>query len=90
MKITKTGDTARALEAGRKMANAGCDRCPCCGESKEYTPFLHSGIMKVGYGVVWRRGKGFFGFLKEKCCHVDKYHCESCGANWESEPYPVE
>lgn len=75
MKITKTSDRAAFLKKAKENANKGCDKCPCCGENyKGFSPLIKT----------WYEG----GILKKgKHMKIDCYTCESCGAEWESDPY---
>lgn len=76
MKVTKTSDRASFLKIAKSNANKGCSKCPCCG--KAYNRLLLPPIK------TWYEG-GFF--KKGKSMKVDCYTCDSCGAQWESDPY---
>lgn len=83
MRITKTSEQASSILNMRKRANKGCDVCPCCGEDKPttyYNPFEPKGILTGSK----KRGSGFFSSLMV----CDLYVCKTCGAEWESDPYP--
>lgn len=83
MRITKTSEQASAKINMRKKANKGCDVCPCCGENMPttyYGPFEFKGILTGPQ----KRGNGFFSSLMV----CDLYFCKTCGAEWESDPYP--
>ena len=75
MKITKTSDRASFLKMAERNANKGCNKCPCCGEA--YNSLFPA-------QKTWYKG-GLF--KKGKHMRVDCYHCDSCGAEWESDPY---
>lgn len=84
MKITKTSEYANRLKSAKAKANKGCLTCPCCGENKfttEYSVFEDKGIL-AGLQRSWV--EGLFR-TKNMCCDV--YHCCTCGAEWESDPY---
>ena len=86
MKITKSSYEASMLESYKRIANAGCKRCPCCGESKSHLEYvsvgeLHKGIVS-GLSKTWAEG-----FFKMKSMKCDCYSCLTCGAEWESAPY---
>ena len=88
MKITKTNKMHNGAIARRTIANKGCDVCPCCGENKDAVEYMEEGIFNKGIfsGIVKDYCKGFF---KMKYMQIDCYSCETCGAEWESEPYEV-
>ena len=88
MKITKTNKDVNNSNIRKKIANQGCYICPCCGETKSFHDYVtESGIFKGILDVTCRNYcKGFF---KMKYMQVDCYKCETCGAEWESEPYEV-
>lgn len=86
MKITKTSDRVAFLNNAKMVANKGCNRCPCCGETKssmEYTSIgeWHKGIIS-GLSKSWVTG-----LLWMKNMRCDCYSCLTCGAEWESDPY---
>lgn len=84
MKIIKTHSDANKFISAKAKANEGCLICPCCGESKfttEYSMSENKGIL-AGLQRSWV--EGLF-HMKNMCCDV--YHCYTCGAEWESDPY---
>ncbi len=87
MKITKTAYKASNLKSLKQTANFGCNKCPCCGETRamtiERTPlgFVTKGIQS-GIQKTWAEG-----IFKMKHMKVDCYSCYTCGAEWESDPY---
>lgn len=83
MRVTKTSEQAYASLNRKRRANRGCNMCPCCGEDKPttyYGPFEHKGILTG----LQKHNTGFFS--SGTVC--DLYFCETCGAEWESDPYP--
>lgn len=85
MKITKTSDKALSLKNAREIANIGCNKCPCCGETKSHADYLFEDINK---GIIRGLQKTWVeGLFKMKNMKCDFYHCLTCGAEWESEPY---
>ena len=86
MKITKTSDKAYFLKIAEINANKGCDKCPCCGETNQSIEYLLTGEPNKGIvsGLQKTWAEGFFKIKNMKC---DCYHCFTCGAQWESEPY---
>ena len=86
MKITKTNIEFNNQQMQRKIANEGCNVCPCCGENKDYSDYLEKGISNKGIigPMQFTDATGFFNI---KIIHYDKYECLTCGAEWESEPY---
>lgn len=86
MKINKYASEVAELKRKRKIANFGCDVCPCCGEDKKSIYYIQKGILDKGindllYKIV---SKGIF---STKLYRIDCYYCLTCGAEWESEPY---
>lgn len=74
MKITKTSDEALLKRMEYLRATQGCNVCPCCGSDRMITNYCRN------------YAKGFF---KTKVYQIDVYHCNDCGAEWESEPYEM-
>ena len=77
MVITKHRDKVLALRAARETANKGCNVCPCCGENRMDGCIDHT-------FKTWKRWSWL---LQTKNMKADCYHCLSCGAEWESDPY---
>ena len=88
MKITKTSEKIAQLNANKMLANIGCKVCPCCGETENALEYISEGIYNKGIfsGVTRTFTKGI---IKLKVMEVDCYKCETCGAEWESDPYEV-
>lgn len=74
MKITKTSDEALLKRMEYLRATQGCNVCPCCGSDRMITNYCRN------------YAKGFF---KTKVYQIDVFHCNDCGAEWESEPYEM-
>lgn len=86
MRITKTSDRVSSLESAKRIANIGCNKCPCCGETKSSISYYSLG--EINKGIVSGLSKTWAeGFFKMKSMKCDCYHCLTCGAEWESEPY---
>lgn len=86
MKITKTANKAMLEDHRREVANAGCYKCPCCGEEHTFSFYARQGIFNRGIldGIYRVTSTGIFHF---KHFRIDCYHCLTCDAQWESEPY---
>ena len=86
MKITRSGEKAEFFRQNKAKANAGCNVCPCCGETKSVMEYFSYGITNSGISSgthkCWCEG-----FFRIKHMKVDCYSCKTCGAKWESEPY---
>lgn len=78
MQITKTSDRAAYLKQARRVANDGCDKCPCCGET-------YRGFFAPPVRAWYERGL----FRTGRHVAVDCYTCDACGAEWESDPYEI-
>lgn len=83
MKITKNPNKLSIFEQNKIKANDGCDRCPVCGETRQWF-FDGERSYGISDGIYREFHKGFF-FIKS--IRVNCYHCDTCGAEWESEPY---
>lgn len=77
MKITKTSEDVDRFKREKKIANRGCNKCPCCGSKK----------VKKGFPTIWREDAGGFFHYYSRHMKKDNYECEKCGAEWESDPY---
>ena len=86
MRITKTSNRVSFLESAKRAANVDCNKCPCCGETKQSTEYISISDMNKGIvsGIQKTWAEGLFKIKNMKC---DCYHCLTCGAEWESEPY---
>lgn len=69
-----------------RITNIGCSKCPCCGETRKSIEYISEGHPNRGIvsGIQKTWAEGFFKIKTMKC---DCYHCLTCGAEWESEPY---
>ena len=98
MKLTKLPDSCDPnlliKERSRKIFSV----CPCCGESKNYHLLENNGgverIEYVNPNGWYGPAKGYWiGLLfPNRWYHwrIDNYKCHSCGAEWESDPYPID
>ncbi len=89
MKITRTKEQIDAAEHRRKIANKGCDVCPCCGETKTRSDYIteqHQYFKGIKSLLPIRKEMGF---IKIRYIHIDRYKCLTCGAEWQSEPYEL-
>lgn len=86
MKVTKTANDVSRLEFCKRVANEGCQRCPCCGETKSMLYYMSKGVHNKGIldGITKTYSTGF---IFSKDMKIDCYSCCTCGAEWESEPY---
>lgn len=83
MKITKYGN--QAINESREFANHGCHKCPCCGETRDLFDVIVDTSKIAGIdSITVRKEKGFFSI---KFVSVERYHCYTCGAEWESDEW---
>ena len=87
MRITKTATHSAMQKTAKEIANLGCS---ICGETKTMIVYFNEGVLNRGVfgGLVcktWAQG-----LFRTKHMQVDCYSCETCGAQWESEPYERE
>ena len=88
MKITKTNKDANNSKIRKEIANQGCNKCPCCGETRSFYEAMEKG--GKFQGILNATCKNYCkGIFKMKYMQIDCYKCETCGAEWESEPYEV-
>lgn len=99
MKITQTSDEYQNKQSLRHNALKGCNKCPCCGETKSYLRYIaegiadkgiNSGICRTWYGKLDEENSSIFSILnshRNKHWKVECFTCYTCGAKWESEPY---
>lgn len=83
MKITKTPNDIIKENEQRRKANEGCLSCPTCGCNYIKESFMTDtakGITRITFRV--ERGIFF-----KKFGNIDKYKCQRCGTEWESELY---
>lgn len=90
MKITKSLDDVTKEKLKRKQANVGCEICPGCGNENivdltDYFGLTHEEKQEVitvsTYYVYDDR------LFRNKSGYVDKYKCNKCECEWESEVY---
>ena len=88
MKITKTNKEVLNRNIRKERANIGCDVCPCCGENKTFSEYLNEDVYDKGINDTICKNY-CVGLFKMKHMQIDCYKCETCGAEWESEPYEL-
>lgn len=87
MVITKTSKEVKHFDALREIANRGCNKCPCCGETRTLIECIKQGEIKgISSGIekTWTEGGLFKPTRYMKC---DCWSCNTCGAEWESDSY---
>lgn len=90
MRITRTANNAYYYRQVARLANKGCRKCPCCGEEKNWFDYTKKGVLNRGISkslatIDWTEGI----FFRRKM-RRDIYECRTCGAQWQSDPYPRE
>lgn len=92
MKITKTAKQAAAERQRLDFAYEQGKKCPECGETRQYTEYLHhctghSGHTLKPYGVSGGVERPHTtGVFRIKVQTVKCFKCHTCGAEWESDP----
>lgn len=90
MKITRTAKEEAAYNSRREIANIGCNKCPCCGETKTLSEyFKEEGVLKGISGGIYKSWYEGGLFRKSRHMRSDCYTCNTCGAQWESDPYEI-
>lgn len=87
MKITQTGDRAALVKKYKEKANTGRSVCPNCGEKESLLSYLDKRILNKGVSSGFISKSWATGFFKTKYMQIDCYKCNTCGCEWESEPY---
>ena len=88
MLITKTPNETRERKRQIELANAGCHKCPYCGEQMDLSEALNKGyVLNKGISMYTIQRLYKTGFLKSEYKTVSLYRCLTCGAEWESDPY---
>ena len=99
MKVTKLPDSLDPNKLIEKKIREKCGtKCPFCGETQKYRhlpmvkagePF-ERGIRESSREYWGRPDKSIFSFFKDPYLwKVLVYTCYTCGASWESEPFPT-
>lgn len=90
MKIIRTNKEELAFNSARAIANIGCNICPCCGETKSLTEYLKEGVYNKGIsGGIYESWFETRLFRKSRHMRSDHYTCNTCGAQWKSDPYEI-
>lgn len=89
MKITKLPDKYDMNVYTKDKISNKNKICPYCGETKSTLDYLHNGaefkgIMELPMEMVKEK------LFSYKVINYFKYICNSCGAEWESEPYKID
>jgi len=91
MKITKLPDSLDPSTIIKKKIDELNSICPFCGETGNHN--LNEGGIARGAYRTWfgKQDHSLKSFLK-KSHHwrVNLYECYTCGAEWESDPYPTD
>lgn len=84
MKIIKLPDALDPKVLEKQNALKGCDKCPCCGETRQLFFSEKEGTKGIAGGLerTWRKG-----IFNIKIYYSTVFTCYTCGAQWESEPY---
>mgnify|MGYP002623915622 CR=1 FL=1 len=92
MKITKLPNVLDPSLMIQKKMREKFAVCPFCGESRRKDLYGKFGVELINYVP----SKGYYGRAKgdwfgpKHLYHIDCYRCRTCGAEWESDPYPVD
>ena len=98
MKVTKLPDSLDPNKLIEKKIREKCGtKCPFCGETKKWHPIMMTaagqpvqGLRESYFDYIGRQDKSISSFFKERYVwRVLKYTCYTCGASWESEPFPT-
>lgn len=99
VKITKLPETINPNKILREKMAERYSVCPFCGETEKCkNPYdiwksrsgIHQNMPKSWHGK--RNEDNMFSVFKfwerSRYWKIDQYKCYTCGAEWESEPYP--
>lgn len=86
MRITCDSRKENTEQKRRKLANEGCDKCPCCGETKYFYISEDKQMRGISAGMIRTETK-IKGFFNLKIIHRDCYSCYTCGSKWESDEW---
>ena len=94
MKITKIPDSIDPNKLIVKRVDEKLRKCPFCGENRDYWDDLH-GVMishHSWYGREHENTESIFlwPFGKKRLWQISEFKCYTCGAEWKSDPYPVD
>ena len=95
MRITKLPNKIDPTYLIREKIREQNKTCPFCGESESTWDWLEK--HNNGYGGVaclsyksWYGKKDHKLFEKKHHWRIDNYKCYTCGAEWESDSYPID
>lgn len=71
----------------KKNALDECKVCPVCKENRQFFIDPEKGIQGVSSGLISRHIST--GLFRSKLYEVRCYKCYTCGAEFESDPYPI-
>lgn len=89
MKVTRSSQAALSAQQRRQLANAGCEVCPCCGETRNFLEYFNEGILNKGLSGPMTCKHWAEGLFRTRYLQADCYSCYTCGARWESEAYEI-
>lgn len=100
IRITKLPDAADPNKIIQRKVREQNSICPFCGEKRREDLFENNGNVGIRNSV-WGRSwygkhdekehpfRSIFRFWeKDQSWSTNYYHCNACGGEWESEPYP--
>lgn len=90
MRITRTANNAYYYRQVARLANKGCRKCPCCGEEKNWFDYTKKGVLNRGISKSLATIDWTEGIFHRRKMRRDIYECRTCGAQWQSDPYPRE
>ena len=89
MKLTKFPDSCDPNKMVQEESRRRFSICPCCGETERiYIKMLWP--PKGWHGPAKGDIIGWFIPSRQHNWHIDTYKCRTCGAEWESDPYPTD
>ena len=83
MKITKLPDVIDPVSIIKKKIDEKNKNCPFCGSVEKHIP-----TMKTWYGK--QNPYSWWLFGEKHHWQISCYHCKTCGAEWENDPFPTD